>query len=162
VNGLTSVQVFPTALGRTTGTARLRVHRELSGLNTLATRDITWNHKILPADEVIEIPVTTLDAHAEAEGLATIHFLKIDVEGFEIDVIRGARNLLRQKRVERILLEVGDLTCLNAGVAPDEIVAEIEALGYVLHAPTARGEVGARIVGFPRTPFSANFLAIPA
>jgi FkbM family methyltransferase len=162
VNGLTRVKVFPGALGDAPGTARLRVHRELSGLNTLAPRDITWNRKTLHADEVIDVPVTTLDAHAEAEGLARIDFLKIDVEGFELGVIRGSRGLLRSRRVDRVMLEVGDGTCANAGVAPAEILAELEALGYRLHAIDPVGQVAGRVRSFPSTSFSANFLAVPA
>jgi FkbM family methyltransferase len=162
VNGLTTVKIFPSALGDTPGTARLRVHRELSGLNTLAARDITWNRKTLHADEVIDVPVTTLDAHAEAEGLGRIDFLKIDVEGFELGVIRGARGLLRDGRVDRIMLEIGDGTCANAGIAPIEILNEIESLGYRLHSISPEGEAGDRVVSFPSTGFSANFLAVPA
>ena len=47
-NGLSTVKVFPSALGETKGTARLRVHNEMSGLNTLAAMDVTWNHQRLP------------------------------------------------------------------------------------------------------------------
>jgi FkbM family methyltransferase len=162
VNGLTSVKVFPSALGDAPGTARLRVHRELSGLNTLAAGEITWNRKALAADEIIDVPVTTLDAHAEDEALGRIDFLKIDVEGFELGVIRGARGLLRSKRVDRIMLEIGDVTCANAGVAPIAILNELESLGYQLYAISPEGEVIDRIVSFPETAFSANFLAVPA
>jgi FkbM family methyltransferase len=162
VNGLDNVKVFPCALGEAPGTAQLRIHRELSGLNTLAPRDITWNRKELHADEVIEVPITTLDAHAEAEGLSRIDFLKIDVEGFELSVIRGARGLLRSGRIDRIMLEVGDGTCANAGVAPGEVLAEIESLGYQLHTISPDGQVADRVRSFPSRSFSANFMAVPA
>lgn len=161
-NGLGRVRVFPTALGDAPGTARLRVHREMSGLNTLAADDITWNHRTLRADEVVEVPVTTLDAHAEAEGIGTIDFLKIDVEGFELRVIRGARGLLEARRVGRIMLEIGDVTCGNAGVDPDDLLTELDALGYALHAISPDGEVVDRVRSFPGATFSANYIAYPA
>jgi FkbM family methyltransferase len=162
VNGLDRVKVFPSALGEARGTARLRVHREMSGLNTLAAQEITWNRKPLSADEVIEVPITTLDAHVEAERLDRIDFLKIDVEGFELGVIRGARGLLREKRVDRIMLEIGDATCAAAGVAPLDLLNELESLGYQLHEINSEGEVAGRIHSFPATTFSANFFATPA
>jgi FkbM family methyltransferase len=160
-NGLSTVKVFSSALGEASGTARLRVHNEMSGLNTLAARDVTWNHQKLTADEIIDVPVITLSAHVAAEGLGHIDFLKIDVEGFELSVIRGARELLREKRIDLILLEVGDLTCATAGVKPIEVLNELESLGYRLHSIDSEGRVSDRVRSFPETSFSANFLAMP-
>jgi FkbM family methyltransferase len=161
-NQLANLRVFASALGESPGTARLRVHREMSGLNTLAHRDVTWNRNTLVADEIIDVPVTTLDAHAAAEGLDRIDFLKIDVEGFELGVIRGARALLRAKRVDRILLEIGDVTCATAGFAPIEVLNELDSMGYHLYGITPRGTVASRVRSFPKADFSANFFATPA
>ena len=159
-NDLSTVKVFSSALGEASGTARLRVHNELSGLNTLAALDVTWNQQKLAADEIIEVPVTTLSAHAETERLGHIDFLKIDVEGFELSVIRGARELLSEKRIDLILLEIGDGTCATAGVEPIEVLHELESLGYRLHSIDAEGKVCDRVRFFPETSFSANFLAM--
>jgi FkbM family methyltransferase len=161
-NGLARVHVFPCGLGAAEETARLRVHREYSGLNTLAARDVTWNRRTLRADAVIDVPLTTLDHHAARERLGRIDFLKIDVEGFELGVIRGARGLLQARRVARILVEIGDLTCATAGVAPIDVLRALESLGYQLHAISPAGEVVERVAGFPQTSFSANYLALPA
>ena len=160
-NDLNTVEVFSSALGETPGTASLRVHNELSGLNTLAAIDVTWNREKLRADEIIEVPVTTLSAHAEAQRLGHIDFLKIDVEGFELSVIRGARELLRAKRIDLILLEIGDGTCATAGVEPIDLLHELESLGYGLHSIDSEGKVCDRVRCFPKTGFSANFLAMP-
>jgi FkbM family methyltransferase len=161
-NDLDGVKVFPCGLGREEGTAMLRVHREYSGLNTLAARDVTWNRRTLKADEIVAVTVTTLDRHCDREKLDKIDFLKIDVEGFELGVIQGARGLLQARRIERILLEIGDLTCATAGVAPIEVLAELETHGYHLHAISPSGEVVERITGFPESSFSANYFALPA
>ena len=130
-------------------------------MNTLAATDVTWNHQTLTADQIIEVPVTTLDDHVDAEGLHQIDFLKIDVEGFELRVLCGARNLLREKRVDLILLEIGDGTCATAGIEPVEVVNELESHGYRLHAIDEEGQITDRIRSFPATRFSANFVAMP-
>jgi FkbM family methyltransferase len=161
VNRISTVTVFPSALAEHPGTARLRVHKELSGLNTLAQVDVTWNRQKLVADQIIEVPVTTLDAHTLEEGLERIDFLKIDVEGFELSVLRGASELLSQKRVDLILLEIGDVTCATAGVEPMELLNELESHGYRLHSINPEGEITDRVRSFPRSTFSANFVAIP-
>jgi FkbM family methyltransferase len=161
-NDLARVRVFPSGLGAHEGTAPLRIHRAYSGLNTLASRDVTWNRRTLRADAIVDVPITTLDHHCARESLDRIDFLKIDVEGFELGVLRGARGLLAARRIARILLEIGDLTCATAGVAPIEVLAELESHGYQLHAIAPDGEVRERITDFPRSSFSANYFATPA
>jgi hypothetical protein len=140
----------------------LRVHHAYSGLNTLAARDVTWNRRTLKADEIVAVALDTLDRHCADEKLDRIDFLKIDVEGFELGVIQGARGLLGARRIERILLEIGDKTCATAGVAPIELLNELESHGYHLHAISPGGEVVQRITGFPESSFSANYFALPA
>ena len=160
-NGLEGeVRVFPAAVGAAPGEASLRIHDEWSGLNTLARRDITWLGRELKADRVLTVPVVTLDDHAAAHGLDRIDFLKIDVEGFELDVLKGARGLLDAGRIDIAMLEVGDVTCANAGVEPSAILAELGRSGYALYTIRADGGVGERIEAFPSSTFSANFLAV--
>ena len=120
----------------------------MSGLNTLADLDVTWNHQKLAADEIIDVPVTTLDAHAKAERLLHIDFLKIDVEGFELGVLRGARELLGEKRIDLIMLEIGDVTCTTAGVEPMEVLNELESYGYWLYSIDSEGRVSGRMRSF--------------
>lgn len=157
-NGLEGVHVFDAALGDHTGSAALRVHHEWTGLNTLAREDITWNRSKLQADEIVEVPLTSLDAHAREHGLDRIDFLKIDVEGFELAVLRGARELLAGRRVRWVLLEVGDVTCANAHVDPRDLLNELGRHGYELHAITSSGTTGPAVSSFPKGSFSANFL----
>lgn len=156
------VRIVPSAVGGAPGTARLRIHRDLSGLNTLAGSDIVWNHQRLRADDLVDVPVTTLDDHAEAERIERIDFLKIDVEGFELAVLRGASRLLSEQRVGWIMVEVGDVTCANARVDPADIPRLLDEHGYLLHAITPEGTLGARVRAFPDHPFAANFLAATA
>jgi len=160
-NGLDFVKIIPSALGDSPGTARLRIHKEMSGLNTLASQDITWNQKTLAPDEILEVPITTLDAHVEAEGLRQIDFLKIDVEGFELGVIRGARGLLQARRITQVMLEIGDVTCATAGVAPIDLLNELRSHGYRLHELREDGQIGDRLESFPSTTFSGNYYAVP-
>ncbi len=54
------------------------------------------------------IEVSTLDAEAERLGLEQIDLLKIDAEGHDLAVLRGAERLLQEKRVRFIQWEYGD------------------------------------------------------
>jgi FkbM family methyltransferase len=162
-NGLDAiVEVIPAAVGAEEGSAKFRVHHGMTALNTMAAQDIVWLGRPLAADEVIEVPVLTLDAHALRSGLDFIDFLKIDVEGFELHVLRGTRGLLASRRVGVIMLEVGDGTCANAGVDPRDVLDELTASGYDLFGIEPDGSIGARIERFPDDSFSANYLAMPS
>ncbi len=71
-----------------------------------------WNSlKNMPHDdselknEVIEI--TTLDNYLLRNEIEHIDFLKIDVEGFEIEVLQGARLALTANKIDFVFCEVG-------------------------------------------------------
>ena len=61
----------------------------------------------------IDVNVSRLDDVFEELNITNINFMKIDVEGFEADVLNGATNLLSDKKVNYILFELQD-TILNS------------------------------------------------
>jgi hypothetical protein len=44
------------------------------------------------------VPVLALDDYAARQGLGEIHLIKARVQGYELEVLRGAANLLRRTR----------------------------------------------------------------
>ena len=54
-----------------------------------------------------EIEVSTLDAFADREGIERIAILKTDTEGYDLEVLRGARSLLESHRIGAVICEVG-------------------------------------------------------
>jgi len=78
-------------------------------LHSVDTRPGTGTHSIAEAKDSTQ-PVTvnkrTLDDVVEEYDISTIHVLKIDVEGGEMEVLNGMNNILRSNIVGNIIVEV--------------------------------------------------------
>ena len=90
LNGLEAkVQTFDVAVSNRVGSAELKVRQTIGS-----------KHRLLRGDELapntIRVPLTTLDALASdgSLDLAEVSLLWLDVEGHELEVLQGARNLL--------------------------------------------------------------------
>jgi hypothetical protein len=99
LNDYQHVRCESAALGDTRGQAKLSVLSYEGGLNTLAPEVAS----ALPALDEYAVPVEVLDDR----GLADVDLLKIDVQGFEIPVLRGATRTINASRPV-ILIEVRD------------------------------------------------------
>lgn len=62
-----------------------------------------------------EIKVNSLDEYCKKHDIEKIHFLKVDVEGFEMSVLRGSASLILNHSIERIQLEHGSIHSILAG-----------------------------------------------
>jgi FkbM family methyltransferase len=86
-NGLSGVvDLHPIALGSRPGTARLGFREHGGGNGAL----VDGNH-----GDAIEVPVERLDG---LDFPRRVSFIKMDVEGFELEVIRGASGLVERDR----------------------------------------------------------------
>ena len=80
--------------------------------------------------ESVDVPSDTLDAFTEREGIERIDLLKVDVEGFETAVFRGAARLLSERRIGRICFEISADPLKGANATPRDVFAELERHGY--------------------------------
>lgn len=100
-----SVRVNGFALGAAAGEATLYKDQEITGLASMTRRDL--GHLGVEMDESETIRVETLDAYAAREGIARIDYLKIDVEGHELDVLAGAEAMLASGAIGAVQFEFG-------------------------------------------------------
>jgi FkbM family methyltransferase len=106
----------------------------------------------------IRVPATTLDQYCQAAGLDRIDLLKIDAEGAELFVLRGAEQTLRTLR-PLVLFEIGRKNLAPYGIQPAEVHEFLTARGY--HVQTLRGE-RLDVPGFDRAVgWEHEFAAVP-
>jgi hypothetical protein len=73
----------------------------LSVGNTL----VVDNEVALNAPPLLEVRLETADAFCVERGIQRVNLLKIDTEGYEMNVLRGAEKLLAEGRIDFILAE---------------------------------------------------------
>ncbi|MDO8732937.1 MAG: FkbM family methyltransferase [Actinomycetota bacterium] len=102
------VLVVPKAVGSQPGIAQLFVgsHESYYGKARVASTKARTKAN----DQIVEVPITTVDEMV-ASGLPAPRYLKIDVEGHEVEVLRGASATL--KGVESCLIEVAGANVLE-------------------------------------------------
>lgn len=83
--------------------------------------------------ELVEVPTVTIDALCEARGITTVDVLKVDVEGAEIEVLRGAEHLLSTSSIRAIFAEARFVRETEGGVLLHELAAFLAPLGYRMH-----------------------------
>ena len=80
-----------------------------------------------PGAETFAVEMTTLDAELDRLGAPGV--VKIDVEGFELEVLRGAARLLGEHR-PLLLLEMHLDILERRGIRPAEVVELLRGHGY--------------------------------
>lgn len=86
------------------------------------------------ASPPVRVPVTTMDALMAAHALPRLHLVKVDVEGFEGDVLDGARETIARHR-PAFILEFNAWTLLcNRNANPRTVLEDWLARFPVVHA----------------------------
>jgi FkbM family methyltransferase len=123
-----NVRCFPIAFGAEAETREIRV-RPLSPNNSLSS-----DSDVAVADATVleTVRVDTLDRFTAAHGVERIDFLKIDTEGFDLEVLRGAEGLLRSRRIALLQVEASMNRQNTKHVPLAAFVDHLEDRGYAL------------------------------
>jgi FkbM family methyltransferase len=106
-SGARNVQIFNCALGSSEGSALMQGHS-----SNFACSFVADNYKIPAKDHFSQrVPVKRLDDMFPDLPLDRVDFMKVDVEGFELEVFAGARDILNAYRPV-VFLEMNHW-CLN-------------------------------------------------
>lgn len=92
-----------------------------------------------PGAKTVSVEITTLDSDIEEQQLPAPAFLKIDIEGFELNALQGAKQTLSRHKPE-LYLEMHGETMNEKLRKVFEIVAFLEELGYqkIVHVESGK------------------------
>jgi FkbM family methyltransferase len=102
---VTGVRLNPVGLGDRAGEYDLFSDAEGSGLASLTERQL--EHLGISHQRSERVRIETLHEYCAAQGIERIDLLKIDVEGHELDVLRGADGMLSRRRIRMVTFEFG-------------------------------------------------------
>ena len=118
------VSVNAVAVGAKLGRARLTLANEPT------------HHYVADVDagpRTIEVPLITLDDYVAEHRLDHVDVIKLDVEGSELEVIKGARELLSNGRVGVIVCELIDAHLQRNDASSARVTRQLMEWGYVPH-----------------------------
>lgn len=134
LNGYSNVELVEAAVGEQPGETTLSTFAG-DALAT-ASRFLAWREQ---AEQRVTVPMTTLNAFGLQRGLSGPMVVKMDVEGSEWNVVRGALGFLRTHR-PLLVFEILPALAEAAGWQPEELLTALrDVAGYDFELVTTAG-----------------------
>jgi FkbM family methyltransferase len=145
------------ALGETEGEVTLHIFKNRSdGHASIADFGET---------EFVEYPtlLKTLDSYLEFNEIGHVKFVKIDIEGSELSMLRGADRLFRQTPPPIFEIEMARDTTSQFGYLPDDLIKYMkEQSDFEFYAIDEKNFTLKLIKGFSPEEDGANVLCVPS
>ncbi len=104
-SGRPGIHLNNVGLGGVQGKAKLYYDEPGSGLASLTKRRL--DHFGISHSSEEDVSIDTIDDYCTAKGIREITLLKIDVEGHELDVLKGARRMFSNNAIAAVVFEFG-------------------------------------------------------
>ena len=139
-NQQNNVLLNQTALSEKTGRVTMNIAKteNWAALNTMG--NITHPAAQGEDFEQVEVLMDTIDNYVKAGGIKRVDLIKIDVEGAELMVLKGAADTLKRHKPQ-IICEFSDLTTKGFGYQAKEIFNWLTGQGYRAFRITNQGDV---------------------
>lgn len=154
LNRSSNVTIEEFALGEQEGQETLYVCGGIdTGCNSLRPP------KVMSKSQPVHVPIQVLDYYLKEHSINRVDFIKMDVEGGEWNVLKGAGQLLTRKPRPVILLELSDMRSAPWNYRCSELRDFLEKYGYSLFSFEKRG----KLLPTPnQEEYNENVLAVPS
>jgi len=100
--GLADLQLNNVALGAASGSATLIENERTDMSSILEPGPDSWGE----IERRYTVDVTTVDDYCAQRGLERIDILKIDTQGFDLEVLRGAERMMKSGAIGLVFMEI--------------------------------------------------------
>jgi FkbM family methyltransferase len=154
-NRMDHVRANQMAVSDTVGTLQFTVDEQCGAMSRLGGNVI---NRSAPTS-TLNVQSTTLDHYCQENKIDRIALLKIDVEGAEPKVLRGAAKLLSQRRIDFIYLEYCPQWLSDIGESTQSLRDSLEPAGYRFHQLSPDGTAG-ELLDLKSIEACANIVAV--
>ena len=128
LNGYNKVKVYDHAIGDKIGVGTMNVTEKSNWSSFTKNPDV----KII---KEIKVPLTTLDNFIKTKTKIKPTLLRMDVEGYECQIIEGMKQLLKSKQPLKILMEVHPYWIgLSSKEEINKMIKELKNSGFVINS----------------------------
>jgi len=128
-NGLGNIEIDQIALSDVKEQLELHSFRDLEpGHASISTLDRS-DYSVAPC---LAVP---LDDYVTSKGIRDVALIKLDVEGSEMKILKGAKRLLSSCRPPIWIVEINSETSHACGFHPSELLTFLGAYGYSPYRP---------------------------
>jgi len=153
VNRMKNIAIQSCALGAKNGEAKLYLTDSMNNWCNSLRRPTN-------AVEAVSVSVRPLDELISELKLPKIDFIKLDVEGGELDALAGAQQMLKLPDRPVILIEVQDIRTAPWGHRGVDVIRFLQELGYIWMTITHDGSL--QSLDTETDKYDGNFVAIPS
>lgn len=145
------------AVSATNGTTQIFYDQQGSGLASLYKRDLKVYNIELNLTETIE--TIRLDEYIDEHNIKHISFIKIDIEGHELEALRGMGKCLNSSFIDFIQFEYGGAN-LDSGTSLNKLFEILELSGFIIAKIMPKGLEIRQYQPFMENFFYSNYVAI--
>lgn len=100
-------EIVGAAVGAQQGEVEIHFDKENTTLASVSNTQSNLGHQMIELANSRTVPLTTVDAEMAARDITRLDLLKIDVEGYEMSVLKGADDALRAGQIRNVFFEFG-------------------------------------------------------
>lgn len=131
INGIENVAIEKQVVSDRAGHTPFYYNRDNDGGHAVwDVGEHTYNVKSRQHPRVLSLPMTTLDHHFADVDLSRLKMIKIDTEGNEVNVLKGARRILKSYRVRCIVCELNEYGLKQMGHSQNDLLDLMIDCGY--------------------------------
>lgn len=132
---INNIKIYPIGIGK--NLMNLDMFQDCI-TNSGANR-VVYNHqKDLPG--LHNVTINSLDTFVRQEDMPKIDLIKIDVEGFEMNVLLGAIQTLKKYK-PGLYIEIDDDNLKKQGSSSKEVINFLKELGYIIYSKHIQREI---------------------